>query len=732
MFSGFRRLVGVIKVEEKGDFVTVSGLPADFIGDAIHRIWATSKIGAYMFSRLSSSYLTFHRFFVPDVIYTLQTVAADKRSKANVRAINKVLEELYEHTWAKTILQEYPSILDYSKLKLFKKSPLPHQTEYFETFDRNVQSYQLKGYLLGARPGAGKTYMGLALAEMVDSDIVINIVPKNAVDRVWEASITTEGGEYVNPRPCWTSIGDKPLDMSYKYYVVHFDQLEVILEFAKKNQESLRNKRVFINLDESHNFNKEESLRTELFVELVKVVNPIYTHWMSGTPIKAVGVEVIPFLRCIDQFFNDKVADRFKKIFGKSATRANDILRNRMGFLVFKTDNTAVNNDVTLYDSRVKIPNGDEYTLEAIGKLMKDYISERVVYYRTNMPGFVKTYEDGVNAYRKTIKSTSDILELEKYERNAKLIRTSFDMKTQKEIIFSTNKFEKTKIIPILGSEQKVAFRDAKSVYKYFSLKVQGEALGRILGRQRTQCNVDMVKGMKSFTSKNRKTGETITQSLSEFIDGASKKTLIFTSFVEVVDAVADYVTELGYRPLKVYGLTNKDLPAIVAEYGANEDANPLIATFASLGTAVPITYANSTLMMNSPFRSYEFDQALARTDRIGQDSPVSCSILLLDTDNKPNISTRSEDIMNWSKEQVKQILGIETDESVAIESFKGLNDKDTLYKIAQEAFGGDVDDAVMALDVDELEDLIGGIDHVPEEVIAIATESIKPKFLNW
>ena len=117
--------------------------------------------------------------------------------------------------------------------------------------------------------------------------------------------------------------------------------------------------------------------------------------------------------------------------------------------------------------------------------------------------------------------------------------------------------------------------------------------------------------------------------------------------------------------------MTNKDLPQIVNEFGLNDDLNPLIATYQSLSSAVPMVMANNSLMMNTPFRSYEMEQAIARTDRIGQTEDVYVTTVLLDTKGEPNISTRSNEIMEWSRQQVEEILGIKTAPNISLESLE-------------------------------------------------------------
>jgi hypothetical protein len=54
--------------------------------------------------------------------------------------------------------------------------------------------------------------------------------------------------------------------------------------------------------------------------------------------------------------------------------------------------------------------------------------------------------------------------------------------------------------------------------------------------------------------------------------------------------------------------------------------------------------------------------QAIARAWRIGQDEQVYVWHMVLDTGDIPNISTRTNDILRWSKEQVDSIMGFKSD----------------------------------------------------------------------
>ena len=87
---------------------------------------------------------------------------------------------------------------------------------------------------------------------------------------------------------------------------------------------------------------------------------------------------------------------------------------------------------------------------------------------------------------------------------------------------------------------------------------------------------------------------------------------------------------------------------------------NPLIATYKSLSVGVTLTVASTIILINLPFRSDTYKQSIARAFRLGQTSQVYVYILLLDTGDVPNISTRMNDILDWSRNQVELIVGTE------------------------------------------------------------------------
>ena len=610
-----------------------------------------------MFTKYDRSSLTFNKFFAPDVVYTLEQVLEQRvHPIRNYRALQRTVDLIYQNTWMRSVKQEHPDILDFSQLDQLTVDLLPKQKEFLETYNEMVSKYGLGGYLLGAVPGSGKTIGCLALSLCAKADVTICIVPKNAVVDVWEKTLKTR---FKKPPTYWHSLSGEDLKPGRQYYVFHYEQLDRAVAFAQL----LYSQRMALNpcvlLDESHNLNEMDSTRSKLFVEMCRLLTPKHIVWSSGTPLKALGKEVVPLLDTIDPLFDADAKERFLAIFGKNAARANDILRNRMGMLTFQVEKKdVVDNKTQTFERKVVIPNSQDYTLDTIREEMRSFILQRMAYYEEHMDLFIEVYREALKEFETTLHSEEQKKQYRTYRSYVDAIRAGYDPATMKEMVVFCNKYEKGVIAATLPRDLKHSFLDARSVVKYYELKVQGEALGRILGKKRAQCHVDMVPHM----------------GLPELIDSSLSKTVIFTSYVAVVKAMETYLRQEGYQPLVVYGDTNKDLPAIIERFKRQETAEPLIATYDSLSTAVPLVMASTAILSNAPFRDYEYEQATARIDRL--DQPFQCTIwnLYLDTGNLPNISTRSKDIMQWSREQVEQIMGKKSlDPSIAIEEFHDL-----------------------------------------------------------
>ena len=197
--------------------------------------------------------------------------------------------------------------------------------------------------------------------------------------------------------------------------------------------------------------------------------------------------------------------------------------------------------------------------------------------------------------------------------------------------------------------------------FKYVLFKVQGEALANIVLKNRIAAHRDMAASLN----------------YSDIINSTLKKTIVFSNYVDVCDAAKEKIIEEKFKPITVYGETTKNLNANVHEFTNKKEINPLVTTFKSLSTGVPLIAANVVLVLDLPFRMYIYEQAIARVWRLGQDSQVTAYILRLDTGNEPNINSRNIDIISFFNAEVEKITGYSasvslgnTDRTLSGESF--------------------------------------------------------------
>lgn len=638
MISYLRRHMNAMDIVETSQYVLIKGVDKWGVFKDINLFWETSIVSKYMFLASSSSDLKIPHFFLPDFIYMMRTLHDAKRTYIPKRTYTHVVELLKEKTWIGKA-EDGPFVSIINESSIGSQAPFtlkPYQNDFIRHYGLVVPAYRLNGYMLDAGTGSGKTMTSIEWAEALGADKVIVTCPPNVVDSVWAEHLLNK---VKVPKRVWLSSKDLPLTLDYDYYVVHFQQLGKFAEFITQHAKSFANSAMI--LDESHNLNKTASDRSSHVSEIGALPAVVNSLWMSATPITAIGVECIPFLRMADKFFTKDVEERFRRIYSKSARKANEILRNRMNILKYHIPKQDLP-DITMthHEVPVKMPDAKDFVLTAISKHLRDYMLERLAFYEKNRHEYTKTYDDCLEIYKKTL-HPNELGGFDLYRNYIDVIRRGYDAKQHRELSMYCNTYERKNIIPRLPDKKKEPFRQSKSVVKYPQLKALGESLG-MLGTYRSDCHVKMVDHID----------------MESLIDSAEKKTVIFTSYLEVVDAVSEKLKGQGYSPLVVNGSNSKNLTAILKQFSEDPDANPLVTTYQSLSTGVPLTQANRTLYLNLPFRDATKVQADGRTARLGQDQPCDYFAFLLDTGNEPNISTRNLDIMTWSADQVRSILG--------------------------------------------------------------------------
>lgn len=667
MYSSLGFIFNQITVIQSPLRIVINGLRTKPLLKAIEKTFGSGRVTIGMFYAKTSFRIEIPLFFAYDFLEIIRILIIKETPYVNKKLLTALEAEILKLPVFQRVLEPIKTKLDKKRLLDFKVTPLEKQTEFFDVYDENTQKYGLDGYILASPPGTGKTLTSLFLAAMLKHKKVIIFSPNNAMERVWELTFNN----FYKVPPKYFIYGKKRYNGNESHFVFSHENLKFAFEFIKEN---LKEEPTTIIVDECHAFTEMKSERTKLLIEISNFLNCKDILFMSGTPFKALGAEVIPFLWCSDPTFTIDAEERFKKVFGIGGTRAIDVLAARIGRSMYRVDKTEVVSNVSYnIDLKVKIPNGDNYTLSSIKDKMKKFIKERVTYYNLHENRFLEDYKNILGVYESRLKDRNELLKLSVYKKEALKIRETKQLGTVKEIIVRCNEFEKKTIVPSLPSGLKEKFRDASSVYKYVRLKIQGEALGRILGTEREMCNVDILKNInnsKIFCDELDYNGEDY--SLQDIFAASKSKVIFFTDYVEVIIEAKEAFEKLGFKPAVVYGDTNKDLNSILQGVEKDPKINPIVATYKSLSTAVPLTMCSTAVFLNVPYRDYIYTQATARLDRLGQKNELFFYHVYLDTGDEPNISTRSKDIMMFSKEMVEALMGggLDTDTVILEESF--------------------------------------------------------------
>lgn len=662
LIDAAKRMFGVVSVEtipatpRSHAKIRISGIRGDLLSRDLKYYYNTTRVANYMFDKIGTNYVMFPAFFALECLEIMDRIINTARPYyVSRRTATQVRQALIDGTWLQDATSEgYKKRLNLDMLKSFKLQPLPFQATWLEKFDEICYRYKLNGAILDSVMGSGKTMMGLYVSECSEADVTIVFTPKNALEQVW---IKTLEEKLTYQPTIWRSDRSNPYK-GERYIVCHYEAMQslanTIADLRRKG------KKIAIIVDESHNFNEMTSARTKTLIELCQMSGSEFIILQSGTPFKAIGAEVVPALHIIDPSFDENLAERFKKLYAASATEALELLKRRLGMITYKVVSEQVGlGKPKIENVLVKTPNSTQFTLEAVAAEMAQFVQERVSYYNSRKADDERIFLQILQRFEDShVKGTREREPYNQYLRDLRVIRRG-DLKAAKDEIVRSNSYERNIIIPSLKGEDVKLFKELKTIYKYVILKIQGECLGRVLGRRRMECSVEIAKYID----------------YDKYIQMTDKKSLVYTVYVNALEQAMVSLKEKEYTPKAVYGDTNAHINAIIKDFERDAAINPLVATFKSLSTAVPLTMADVMVMLDVPFRSYILEQTIARIERLGTTTQTYVFIAQLDTDGAPNLSSRTLDILKWSQAQIERITGAPSpfpveEKALSIESF--------------------------------------------------------------
>lgn len=639
-------------VKEKDDFITVAGINSNDLFLAMRQKWKTSRVYIGIFFDDGYRYIRFHKFYAVEFVYILSQLMEEKRCTVSKGTLQSILSQMYKNTWLKDTTDDKVSLnFNYSRLSELHVKPFSYQQAYLEDFEKVVAQYNLEGYLAELAAGSGKTLLAYFFSVVSEADLTIILAPKPTISQIW---VDTLNSQFKRPQIYWDSVTGGDITGSERYIICHHQAIDKVLDVVRKLR---RKKSINIWLDESHKFTEESSGLVQKLYKLKEKLEPRFIVHASATPLKARPTEAIPLLKTIDPNFKGKAVDSYVKVFGASKAVALDILNNRLGIVKFKVTKDQYSQiEETEHLLEVTVPDSHKYELDYVRDLMAEKAEEYIQEYQENKEQIV----DEFNRLHGIVVSKSPRREeLKTYKRYADSMHRGFDMKNDIDMLRYCKNIEKEIHLQILEREDKKMFKALSPMYKYPALSIKGKLLGNVLGKQRIQCFVDMARNME----------------FEKIIDSAVKKTVIFTSYVDVAKAAQEYCIEKGYEPIIVNQETNHMLPALLKKAETDPKANPIIATYQSLGTGNELVMCSTYVAIDVPWRSYIVVQSRARINRASQDTDVTYYDATLVTKSGENLSTRNLDILKWSQEQVDEMLGLDGDiydEDIKLLSLKG------------------------------------------------------------
>lgn len=638
-------------VESVGSYYDVSGINLNHFEIDLRANFGTSVIFNRMIVKVNNRRFRIHKFFMVELAWILDHFTNNKnkrmvdRYRVGMYKYKQLYDEIKAKTWITTTFEKYAPYDVDKALKKFRFTPFINQREFLEDYSRIKFGYQLRGCLLDAEPGSGKTFTSLVWSAMISPYKTIIVVPKHLVNKPWVNEMTNE---YFKEKPSiWTSLdGTRMIDnLDKEYFIIYKENLrsgeydDFLTKVTKGGKEPVK-----VIVDESHNYNEHKSQQTQGLIELCSHRFVSDVLFMSGTPIKAQGRETFALFTIIDKFFDKLVQQDFLKMYGRDNAFLNEMLAHRLGRIKYTiTKIEGMDSPPEPIMVPIKFEGADRYTLTNIRAEMMDFITERVSFYHKMMPQYIADWKKYVDGYRQWISGdAAEEAELDKYIEIVNYFQKhGYNNFTDADKSKYCHKVEAKIENEIRGDDLKY-FRHIKSAVKYVGLKIRGEALGRVLSQARMQAVRDIIEHA----------------GLPAMIASVKKKTVIFTSYIEVIKELERYFEREGIKTLSVSGENSKDIDKVVNRFGEDPTIPVLITTFNTLREGYPLIMANQLILMNAPFRSYELKQTIARIYRKGQDTECFVNMIDLDTGNEENITSRSIDIMEWSKEQVEILLG--------------------------------------------------------------------------
>ena len=592
------------------------------------KLWEKKKITR---KEMKIKYLQFPTFFALEIAMIFE----DLGHEYNVKHYLKIARFIRSKTWLKNLhlpVKEVP--INISNLKNIRYTLKPYQKDFIEMYPTLKERFNLNGYLLSFDQGLGKTLTAISLAECLDKDQVVIVCP-NSLKENWAYEIKEYFYKYEDEKLWRDEVyvhGSKRYSFTKKtkYIIVNLEAIPAVYDLISNKRNSI------LIVDEMHNVRNMKGKRTLELLDLKSKLGKTDVLLMSGTPIKALPNEIVPSLMLIDPLFTEEVAKLYFNCFNVDGTATKEIVNARFGMVMHRKTKKEV---LTLPDKHIHelsftVPNSNKYLSDVVSKEVEEVFSrlyntelERSDELRNNYINMIEKYSKA--PYKEKKEYLDYIKNPEREFHESELER--FDEFTKKYVIPN-----------IYYPVDLKNFKEAETAYVRMKSRALGKALGQIMHPRRKELYIQLYENNK--------------EEIIDMIHNATKKTVIFSTLLEVVDYISKDLTKQGIGNVKIVGGADNRMDKIQV-FKNDDDIEVLIATSQTLSTGVTLIEANQMFFFGTPWRSADYDQCCDRIYRIGQNTDVNIYNVLLDTGGKENLSTRMNDILKWSGEMFTSMI---------------------------------------------------------------------------
>ena len=637
-----------VKVDEAESMIVIKGIDFRKLMARLKNMYDTKKVSnlfdveytpwslyLYNSEQIEKSQMKIKSVKVPLFFaLELQQIFYDLADYYQLKYYAEIGNMIYKKTWISNVDKPVQrNEVNMNKLKgLFTIDPLPYQIGYVQEYFTITRCYNFDGHILTFKPGYGKTFTSVMIAEASpDVDQVVVVCP-NTLKENWANEIRQYYKKYAANEALW-------LDEVYVSNNTKFNFSKGRNKWVIVNQESIptifdkvKSKNVMIIVDECQYFRNYETKRSGALLELKARSNATEILMMSGTPIHATPDEALTALLMIDPMMTIDLAKKYKKAFSVDNTSLEKVIKARFGIVMYDVPTDVLKLPAKHeMEMKVKLDNDEKFFLTNVAvKIAEAYrkhyssLGENAGQYRKD---FVNVLEKYSSASR-----TDNTMYMQFIDDGASYLA----IHESKHEFYKT--FIKTYIYPNVPPESLKEVKAVIANYVYMSAKARGLAIGEVLPPLYNEVNMRLWMDNEDF--------------FVEKIRSNLKKTLIFSPYVGVVNFIADRLKARGVGAIVVTGSVIKNRQDRLNEFMHSDMIDVLVATHNVAGTGLTLIEASQVFFFGVPFRSAEYDQAANRVYRIGQTSEVYIYKVLLDSsvDKVANITTRQNDIMEWSR----------------------------------------------------------------------------------